>query len=407
MKSFFVFLMLLGSIANALVGIEGLSSRISERNQELSSLKQQVESKEALYASGRSGFYPVLNAVGGWAQNKTDDDLGTVRKGSIGYIEGRYNIFNGFKDHSALNWKEIDLKLTKIELESKQRELRLALTEAASDMILLHKLQNILEEEYKTTQIQKQMAAKKVAAGLTGSVDNLEFNLRESEIQIEKNQIVQLHTEAHQKLIKLYGEDISDSELDRISFSNIEELVNQTKKFSLENNLEYQKSDLRLLKAQYEKSEIRSDFLPKLDFTFNVGRLTPSENTPTQFNESKYGLALTVPLFSGLDTYYKTKSARYQIASTERLKIQKTNDVQSDFDILKSKAIEFNELYKINESKLVNSQKYFDLTLVEYKRGIKNSPDLVAATERLFSSKKKKYEILKELELIKVKIENI
>lgn len=404
-KSFFVFLMLFGPIANALVGTDSLASKLSEKNQELSALKQQIESKEALYNSSRSGFYPTLNAVGGWAQFKTDEF--SIQRGYIGYIEGRYNLFNGFKDHSVLNQKEADLKLAKIELELKQKELRLTLTEVASDMILLHKLQNILDEEYNTTQIQNKMAAKKVAAGLTGPVDSLEFNLRESEIQIEKNRVDQLHKEAHQKLIKLYGEDLPDSELNQISFSNIEELVNQTKKFSLENNLEYQKSELNVSKAQLERKEVRADFIPKVDFIINVGRLTPSENTPTQFNESKYALTLTLPLFSGFDTFNKTKSAGFQVASAEKLKIQKTNDVQSDFNILKNKAIELTELYKINESKLVNSQKYFDLTLGEYKRGIKNSPDLVTATDRLFSSKKKKYEILKELELLKVKIDNI
>jgi len=403
---FFIFLMLFGPIAKALVGIEGLTSRLSEKNQELASLRQQVESKEALYSSSAAGFLPTLNVVGGWVQNKTDD-LATAEKGYIGYIEGRYNLFNGFKDNSLLNQKEIDLKLTKIDLELKQRELRLALTEVASDMILLHKLQNILDEEYNTTQIQNKMAAKKVAAGLTGSVDNLEFNLRESEIQIEKNQIDQLHKEAHQKLIQLYGEDLTDSELDKVSFSSVEELVSLTKKFSLENNLEYQKSSLILAKAQYVRSESRADYLPKLDFTFNVGRLTPNENTTLQYNESKYAITLTVPLFSGFETFNKTKSASFQATSAEKLKMQKISDVQADFNILKNKAIELSALFKINESKLLNSQKYFDLTLGEYKRGIKNSPDLVTATERLFSSKKKKYEILKELELLKVKIDNI
>jgi hypothetical protein len=43
----------------------------------------------------------------------------------------------------------------------------------------------------------------------------------------------------------------------------------------------------------------------------------------------------------------------------------------------------------------------------EYKRGVKNSPDLVGATERWFSSQKRKYELLKELELAKIKLENL
>ncbi len=405
-KSFFIFLLLSALNVSAITGIENLETQLGQKNPELQALKHQVEAKEKLFSSARSGFYPTLNAVGGWAQNKTDE-LAATQKGYVGYLEGRFNLFNGFKDRSALHQKEIDLKLSKIELESKQRELRLSLTEVASDMILLHQLQDILDEEFNTSKLQSKMAEKKVAAGLTGSVDNLEFNLRESEIQIEKNRIDQLHNEAHQKLIQLYGEDLAEVEFAKLSFSAIDELVIQTKKLKLEDNLEYQKSDLNLTRAQNEKTEVKADFSPKLDFLFNVGRLTPSENNPLPYNESKYALILTVPLFSGFDTYYKTKSASLQITTSEKLKTQKANDVQSAYANLKTKAAELHLLYKINESKLVNSKKYFDLTLGEYKRGIKNSPDLVSATERLFGAKKKKFEILKELELLKIKIDNI
>lgn len=406
MKSFFIFLILFSSSANALVGMDSLTVKLFEKSPELSSLKQQMESKEALYSSNRSGFYPSFNAVGGWAENKTDE-FATVQKGYVGYIEGRYNLFNGFKDQALLNQGEIEFKLMKIEVESKQRELKATLTEITSDMILLHQLQKILEEEHEVTQLQMRMAARKVSAGLTGSVDNLEFKLRESELQIEKNQIDQLHKEAHLKLIKLFGEDVTDADLSAIEFSAIDNLSIQNKKLTLENTLEYQKAQLNLSRAEYEKSQSRSDFLPKLDFTLNVGRLTPSENTPTQFNESQYGIILTIPLFSGFDTYYKVKSSKFQVSSAEKNKIQKEKDVTVEFNVLQSKASELMKLYTINESKLTNSETYFNLTLSEYKRGVKNSPDLVGATERLFSAKKKKYEILKELELLKVKTENL
>lgn len=404
--SFLILVMLLSQKTNALVGLESLQSKLFQENQELSSLKQQVESKEALYSSTTSGFLPSVSAVGGWAQNKTDD-LATIEKGNFGYIEAKYNLFNGFKDYSVSNEKEINLKLAKIDLEEKQRTLRAELTEAVSEIIYLHKLQNILEEETKTTQLQKQMAAKKVAAGLTGQVDNLEFDLRESEIEVEKNQIDQLHNEAHQKLVKLFGKELTDSELEQIAFASIDELGKSSKELILENNLGYQKSNLNLSKSRTAKMESRSDFLPKLDFTMNVGRLTPTENTPIQFNENKYAITLTIPLFAGFDTYYKTRSANLDISAAEKSLTQKNSDVTSEFNILKAKTFELIKLYKINEIKLGNSQQYFDLTLGEYKRGVKNSPDLVSATERLYTSKKKKFEILKELEILKVKIENI
>ncbi len=405
-KSFFIFFNLfVASSAFALVGIDELSKNLYQKNQEILSLEKNIESKEALSRSSASEYYPTLNAVGGWEQNKTED-LPATQKGYLGYVEGRLNLFRGLKDQSISSQKEIDFQISKLELESKKRELRLQLTDIASDMIYLHKIQSILEEEYKVTQTQKQMAAKKVAAGLTSTVDNLEFELRENEIQIEQKQVFQKHQEVHQKLIKLYGEDITDSELAKLEYSSPENLSKVNDQIKLENTLEYQKAGLSERRSELEKKEIKSDFMPSLDFTYSVGRLTPSEEVPTKFNESRYAIQLTIPLFSGFETYYKTKSASLALQSAEKLKFQKRNDINSEFNILKTKMSELSMLFQINEKKLVSSQKYFDLTLAEYRRGIKNSPDLVSATERLFSSKKKQYEILKELEITKVKIEN-
>lgn len=406
-QSLFVFALLLLSLgAHALEGSDILEKKLLEKNQEFLSLQKQVESKEALNEASKSGFYPTLNAVGGWGQNKTDD-LITTEKGYIGYLEGKLNLFHGFKDQLASDQSSTEVNLSKFELESKKRDLRLQLTEAVSNMILLHKLQSILEEEFKITQTQKQMAARKVAAGLTGSVDNLEFDLRENEIQIEQKQISQQHQETHQIFNKIFGEDVTDADLEKLDFSSSEKLSKIESQIKIENTLEYQKADILEKKAALERQEVKADFLPSVDFTYSAGRITPSDDSPMKFNESKYALLITIPLFSGFDSYYKIKSASFMSNSAEKLKMQKRNDVNSDFAIAKTKMNELTALFQINESKLSLSQKYFDLTLSEYKRGIKNSPDLVTATERLFSSKKKKYELLKELELLKVKIENL
>jgi len=406
-QGFFVFLILcITSSAFALVGLDDLVKNLYQKNQEILSLEKINESKEALVQSSKSVYYPTLNAVGGWGQNKTDD-LAFTQKGYFGYAEGKLNLFRGFKDQSISSQKEVDLKISQLELESKKRELRLELTQVASDMILLHKYQLILEEEYKTTQTQKQMAAKKVAAGLTGAVDNLEFDLRESEIQIEQKQIQQQHLEAHQKFVKLFGEEISDSLIEKIDFSQFENLNQSPSQLKIENSIEFQKARLNEDLSQFEKNEIKADYLPTLDFTYSFGRLTPSEVSPTQFNESKYAIQLTIPLFSGFETYNRSKSAFLNTSAAERIKAQRRNDVESEFNILKTKVSELSSLYGINEKKILSSQKYFDLTLAEYRRGVKNSPDLVSATERLFFAKKKKYEILKELEISKVKIANL
>ncbi len=406
-KSFWIlFVTFCTSSAFALEGLGNLEKNILQKNQEYLSLQSQIESKSALSQSNHSAYYPSLYAVGGLAQVKTDE-VGATEKGTVGYLEGKFNLFKGFRDQSSGNQKEIDYKIAQLDLEIKKRDLRLQLTSIASEVIYLHKLQEILSEEEKTSETQKKMAAKKVSAGLTGSVDNLEFELRQSELEIEKSQIDQKHQEAHQKLVSFYGEEVLDADLEKLQFSSPAELVKFSNLRKAENSLEFQKADLLKSRAEYEKNEIRADYLPSVDFTFSAGKLTPSEDSPAKFNESKYALLITIPLFSGFDTFYKTKAANLQVSAAERLKSQKQNNFMSDMGLLKSRLSQLGFLFEINEKKLVNSQKYFDMTLSEYRRGIKNSPDLVSATERFYAAKKKKFEIMKDLEISKIEIENL
>ncbi len=403
---FIIIILFFSSRVFALVGIERLEASLYQKNLEYQSQIDLVNSKKSLLSSGYSGFYPSLNAVGGWEQSKTGEPL-AEEKGYVGYLEGKFNLFKGSKDQAVLKQRQIDLKIAELELEALKRNQRLQLTEVISHIIYVHQFSDILKEELKTLQLQKQMAARKVSAGLTGPVDNIEFDLREQEIEIEIKQIEQLHNENHQKLTKMFGVDVSEAELNAIVFSNIDELSQSANQFNIDNNLTIKRADLLKQKTEFEKVEIKSDFMPSLDLTYAAGRLTPSEVSPIKFSESKYAVVLTIPLFSGLDTYYKNKHATSNVASAEKNKRQARLDVEAEFNILINKNKELVFLFEINNKKLVSSQKYFELTFAEYKRGIKNSPDLVGATERLFLSKKKKYELLKDLEILKVQINNL
>jgi len=398
-------IILFGFRAFGMEGIVNLEQLLNEKNQTLEALKNELQAKENLLRSSRSSYYPTFNAVGGWKEDRIEDP-NDREKGYFGYVDGRLNLFNGFKNVSISDQRNIEVQLAKIEYEQTKRELKQQLVDVASEMIYLHKLQHILIAEEKITKDQKAWAGKKVAAGLTSQVDNLEFNLREEEIRIQQRQIDQLHRESHQKLIQMLGTDISDEELDKIDFTIIDSL-RATTNFDPDQNLEVQKANLQARLAEFEKKQARSDFLPSVDFIYSFGRLTPSEQAPLNFNESKYGIQVVIPLFSGFDTFYKNQAATSSITAQKARSKQSNLNAVSTFGALSGKMKELNDLYTINERKLDSAKKYFEMTVSEYKRGIKNSPDLVGATERWFTSQKRKYELLKDIELTKVKIDNL
>lgn len=386
----------------AAVTRQELENKLFENNQEIKALESQALAQENLKKSFYSSYLPSLNAIGGWAKNKTDDD---DQKGPVGYLQGSANLFSGFRDQSNIEIEDQKLALSRLNLEAQKRKIREELTEVITSMIGLHRLEKILGEEFKVTQIQKQMASKKVSAGLTSTVDNLEFDLRESEIQIQRRSIVQSHEEAHQKLNALFNEEIKDEDLSSIDFLTPEELKKNLNVLNFENHPLIQKSQIERAIAELEKRSVNSEFYPKLDLSYSFGRLTPTE-TDFKYNESQVDLLITIPLFSGLETVYKRKSAISLVSSKERELAQVGLNTKSAFDRLKTKFSQLTDLYQINEKKLVYAEKYYNLTLSEYKRGVKNSPDLVGATERFFDSKKKKVELHKELELVRVQLIN-
>ena len=274
-------------------------------------------------------------------------------------------------------------------------------------MLYLHGLQEILKEEIKVSENQKLMASKKVSAGLTSSVDNIEFDLRQDELAIQKRRIDQMHTENHQKLFSIFGEQLTDEELDKVQFRTLEELRSVLKNAKIQKNPTLQKAQSDFEASESERVTAKSEFIPKLNFEYAFGRITPSEAKNLKYDESRLGVFLTIPLFSGFESHYKTKAATFNRAAKDKIRMQTDLNVQSEFAILTEKMKETFDLLSINERKRTSAKKYFDMTLGEYRRGIKNSPDLVGATERLFDSEKQKYELQKDLEVLSTKLENL
>ena len=383
---------------------DALVEKALQKNAEYSAFLKDKEAAQSRVRGSYSTFYPSLNAVAGWENRREDIE---PAKGYLGYLRGQINLFNGFKDRAGLRKANSDLMVKDANLEIKKRDVRLSVKEAVSEMLYLHGLREIFKEEINLAQTQKQMAAKKIGAGLTSSVDRIEFDLRQDELEIQKRRIEQAHLETHQKLFRIFGEDIPDQEFEKIQFRTTAEIKNILQTAKIENNPGLMKAQGEIEAFEADKATAKSEFIPRLDFEYAFGRITPSETTPLRYDESRVGVFVTIPLFSGFESNYKVRSANLNVAARDKEKTQTVLNINSEFEILKEKIKESLDLLEINQRKRTNAKKYFDMTLGEYKRGIKNSPDLVGATERFFEAEKQNYEIQKDLEILSTKLENL
>lgn len=116
-------------------------------------------------------------------------------------------------------------------------------------------------------------------------------------------------------------------------------------------------------------------------------------------------LKISVPLFSGLETLNETRAARSTIAAEEASgATRKTLLARQYVENLLSQLTTISDRINLEEKNLSKSEEYYKITLGEYRRGVKNSPDMVGASERLLEAKIRNLEYRKDFYLTKLKI---
>ena len=148
----------------------------------------------------------------------------------------------------------------------------------------------------------------------------------------------------------------------------------------------------------------KSGFLPSVDLEATYGKLANEERVFAGNDNYSVALKVSVPLFSGLETLNQTRSARSKIVAKEAAASKKNLSTLAEADNLFSKLTTLNDRLNLEEKNLSKSEEYYKITLSEYRRGVKNSPDMVGASERLVEARIRNLEYRKDYYLTKLKI---
>lgn len=378
----------------ALQGIDPIRSEMLRNNPEAKIYQLQVEAAKSEIAASRLNHLPQLAVKSDW----------TNENGFNNYFEAQVNLFSGFEILNETRGLKTAADLEKINYEKKIRELNERLINTLSDIIYFHKSQKILESELAINKDQRKMAERKISAGMATQLDSLELDLREEEIRILKSQLEKDHRELHTRLEEIVGVEVSEAQIDALEFDTT--LSKDIPQLSNHRSIDTQVGELELERQKYNLKAARGGYWPKLDLTYSFGHFK-TDRWQGEDIENQVGLALTIPLFSAFNSHYKQKSQSFiKTAMEHNLERIKLATKQSE-EMLSAKFDEVQELFAINKRKINLAKKYYEITVFEYKKGLKNSADLAAATERWFDLQRKEFELLKEYEKLKVQIQNL
>lgn len=369
-----------------LVNMQVMASDLSAENVQVSGAITKTESLREEKKINRALFLPELSVTGGLGSEKILDVSPNTEKGPFLFLGGKINLYRGGRDLNIQSKTDNELTVAKMEEELKKRELNIEAYKKISEIKSLEKESELIKEEIELNKNQQKMARKKVDAGLTTSVDLVDFELKEELLQNDLDKNAFKNDLLKKELSSLFGGKHDRVEIEK-SFIDSNELqaVRDDVQSLPQLLISRKKSESSLL----SKKSAKAEYLPSVDLEAKYGQITPHEKLFSEDKEHQVALSITIPLFSGFSTSGRYQQAVLETTQSERELRQTELDLQTKKDL----ALKNIDLLKKNlaslERLLSRALKYNELTVSDYRRGVKNSPDVIAASDKKFDVQKK------------------
>ncbi len=414
--SFFVSLLIVFGIMNLALadhpneGKVAISQFIDEAEKNSLELKQFAENLNSLKSKLSSQYgrlSPKISIEGGPQSTKFDDEKSNA---TALYGKAEWNLYNGGADKAATDLSKSEIETQEKRIKSLKNKIKKEVSKIYYELQFILESISLKQKSLELNSQQMKIAKAKNNSGLTTSSDVLEFDLRDSTLQSD---LVLLNQQLEQKFNQLnvilsrrsnVPHEAVKGHLIRESYNlNRDDLLAKIQ----ESNDQLLLSKIELQQAETEKRQSKSQFLPKLDLEARYGKLANEEKVFDENNNYSVILKFNLPLFSGFEDYNALKSANAKTAASQIVFDQKNISLAAELDSLLAEIKALNVRLDLEEKNLERSEKYYKLTLDEYRRGIKNSPDMVGASERLLDARLRNLEYRRDLMLARAQIQEL
>ena len=245
---------------------------------------------------------------------------------------------------------------------------------------------------------------------MTSAAADLEFELKDATLRSDLKRFLLEKDERARELSLLIGyknptaEIVVKGHLVRDSRTPKKSVVSQR----LENeNLEILEAKVEYEQSQADKVIARAGLLPKLDVRGRYGKIESEGRIVAGADNYEVFLTLNVPLFSGFSSVGEVRSSQARVEESAAVLKRTSAQLRATVDGLYAKLASVMERLDLEEKTLVRSELYYKITIGEYRRGVKNSPDMVVAAERLLEARIRNLSYRKEFYLVRLDIEGL
>lgn len=389
------------AVAQIAVNSANLRQLIENQNASVQAQKLDVDASEARRGSFARSFLPEVTAgVGGEHFKKGREDLKTQPEYGV---EARVNLFNGGRD--ALNAEIQDLAAN-AERAALLRTKAEMVSQAYSEYWRALYLRDWIEALKKAKSLNDdslRAADRRISSGVATRTDRLEFEMQSAELGRSLKQAELEFQISRERLALLLG--IRDANLalnEKFEHGHdFEKDIAHT-----EGAMDYWTENSRIA-AESLKAESRRDargLWPRVEAVAGYWQQTQLEEDPPDAadrTESYVGLKVRLNLSAGFE---ETRQARAKGLQAEGLRIRSERDRRAMALHMRSEQLELRRLHdQVHEfeENIGRAETYHRMTLAEYGRGVKNSPDVLGANLKLTEARQKRLESIRDFQIAK------
>lgn len=384
-----------------------LIEEAAAQNLELKEAEASYKSSQARARASFGRFLPSIAVEGGPLVTKLNDEKNS---GTTYYGRLDWNLYRGGTDQYGFQSYRLREELENRKYQAAKARVSREVSRAYYELLFLLESSALKEKAIELNQEQMKLAKLKNSSGFTSSVDVIEFELREATLSSDLKMIGQQVLEKSRELAVILGrKDLSSPLLVK---GHLAKPVPPISKDQIMQQLDERNIGVATARAELELSKndlasVKSRYLPTIDIDARYGKFAVDERVLSDANNYSVFLRFSIPLFSGLETVNESRAARANTDASEKAAARTTLAARAAAENTFSRLNTLSERIALEEKTLAKSETYYKLTLGEYRRGVKNSPDMVVASERLLEARIRNLEFRRDFYLAELQLNEL
>lgn len=387
------------------VKFEQLKSLLESRNVRVQAAQLELSAAKDREGSLLRSFFPELQLQAAQQTFKTGINLQKTQP-SYG-AEIKLNLFRGGKDQLQSEIHSLQTGRKTVQLKQVVNEELQKVREIYWEIVFSQEQMGLIESALKMNTQNLASAERRIKGGVATESDRVEFEMKAVDLKRELSS-------AQVKLANLKREMAVHLKFKLDSEFTFPKNLEHSHDYEV--LLEHQESDHDFLfkddELKGKQSELTAkskgrDYWPQVEAfaAYNQfaeqGEFDPPRVSLDDRNSTIFGVRVRL----GLDNVFESSVEAQALAKEARANL-KVAEIKKD----EAEAVILNEMSELRllhdqvhdaEENIRRAEKYYQLTRSEYQRGVKNSPDILGASERLFENRLKRLQIIKDFQIAK------